>query len=93
MKIAIVGAGISAHYFLYHLSQTDLKCEVVWIYDNDIYPSNDNKITPIISLNGIKEGNSTLGDLLYDSYYRTVNELVPEFQNAFKRGSPIFSYE
>ena len=51
MKIAVVGAGISAHYFLYHLSKCDLKCEVDWIYDSTIFPANDNKITPIISLN------------------------------------------
>ena len=90
MKIAVVGAGISAHYFLYLLSKKNLKCEIHWIYDSNIFPANNNEITPIISLNGITKGNSPLGDLLFESYHQTVRDLISNFPDAFEKVPQYF---
>lgn len=67
--IIIIGGGVSSYWFLFLLSKVARKrLNIIWLKaENYIHPVNSG-IIPILTLNGIKKGNSELGDLLYDSF-------------------------
>ena len=90
MKVTVLGAGIAAYYFVEGLAELEIPIELTWIYDEKVNPSNNSKIIPIVSLNGITKNNSALGDLLYDSYFLLKENIVPKFQHCFKRQISFF---
>ena len=90
MNITVVGAGISAYYFIDSLVRLDKALNLTWVYDTEINPSNNNQIIPIISRNGITKNNSELGDLLYDSFYLLKEEFIPLHEKCFKKSKQYF---
>jgi hypothetical protein len=70
-EVCIIGNGISAYYFLFSLINKNINfnIDITWIYSSNTFTRVDDKIWPIISLNGISKGFNALGDNLYDSFH------------------------
>lgn len=68
--IILIGDGIAAQSFLHFLSKENIdKKNILQISANDYFNSCSQNSTSIVCLDGIKEGISPLGDLLFKSYY------------------------
>ncbi len=86
MKLVVVGRGLASMGLLWNVAkkQNNNDLEVVWIgtqgiTSNDLDPHYCSHFsTALIALQGIKKGVSELGDLLFDSYFTTL-EFIKEY--------------
>lgn len=70
--LLVIGNGLSAKLFLFELfNSNEINCQnltIAQVFSEELAPSCTMRSTATISLNGIEEGISPLGDLLQNSY-------------------------
>ena len=72
--IIVVGNGLAANVFLNSLSESSMSnLKILQIFDETSHPACSTKTTAVVCLSGVKKGISELGDLIFDSYFKTVD--------------------
>ncbi|MFI5391358.1 MAG: FAD-dependent oxidoreductase [Bacteriovoracales bacterium] len=66
--LIIIGNGIAANCFLWELQKQNRKMSILKIHSENLAPCCSLNSTSIISLRGVTQGISPLGDELYESY-------------------------
>lgn len=81
--LVVIGNGIAAQFFLWNLSSQESKSQnfsIAHVYSNEITPACSLKSTATVSLNGIEENVSQLGDDMREAYFL--------FENLFNTHKP-----
>jgi hypothetical protein len=75
----VIGKGLAAQCFLFELSKEDENYSILQISDEESHPACTFKTTSVVCLNGVKSDVTPLGDVLLESYEKTV-EFIKKYK-------------